>query len=294
MMITRCSPGLTTDLACGKLLDLLGIKFARTGGDSKGKPFSKVFEVLGLSVSVAELHQGTLVLSNKPGRLERLIELFSQVKADGAITKHMGQVLVGLLGFAAGSCTGMSLKHVCADLNRMIHAEAFPSSSEFVKLCDKALKFLSVSKPRVVCVSDRRDVVHVYTDGSLEDSFAGIGAVILDPSTGFQQVLQGQVPETLLHAWRHESGDHLICQIELFAVYCVKVLMPARLEGRRVIYWVDNRHPAWPLSKGKANRRSWIVCCVRCATSKTACTLTLGTLGYLPARTLQTAPSMTV
>ncbi|CAE7532121.1 unnamed protein product, partial [Symbiodinium necroappetens] len=214
-----------TDFACGKLLDLLGIKFARTGGDSKGRPFDKVFEVLGLSVSVAELHQGSLVLANKPGRLERLVELFGQVKADGAITKHMGQVLVGLLRFAA---------------------------SDMHRLCDKALKFLGVSKPRVVCVSDRKDVVHVYTDGSLEGGLAGIGAVILDPSTGFQQVLQGQVPEALMHAWRHESGDHLICQIELFAMYCVKVLMPARLEGRRVVYWVDNEASRLALVKGQS------------------------------------------
>ena len=211
-----------------------------------------MFEVLGLSVSVAELHRGSLVLANKPGHLERLVELFGQVKAEGAITTHMGQVLVGLLRFAAGSCTGMSLKHVCADLNRMIHAEAFPSSTEFAKLCDKALKFLKVSKPRVVCVSDRKDVIHVYTDGSLEGGLAGIGAVILDPSKGFQQVLQGQVPKALMHAWRLESGDHLICQIELFAVYCVKVLMPGRLEGRRVIYWVDNEASRLALVKGQS------------------------------------------
>ena len=161
-------------------------------------------------MSVAELHRGSLVLSNKPGRLERLVELFRQVKAEGAITKHMGQVLVGLLRFAAGSCTGMSLKHVCADLNRMIHAEAFPSATEFAKLCDKALKFLASSRPREVCVSDRKEVIHIYTDGALEGGLAGIGAVILDPSTGFQRVLQGQVPHALMQAWRHESGDHLI------------------------------------------------------------------------------------
>ena len=107
-MLARADIAEATDQACGRLLDLLGIRFARTGADSKGKPFENVFDVLGLSVSVDRLHLGKLVLANKPGRIERLIELFSQAQKDGSITKHMGQVLVGLLRFAAGSCVGMS------------------------------------------------------------------------------------------------------------------------------------------------------------------------------------------
>ena len=251
-MLARADTAEATDQACGRLLDLLGIRFARTGADSKGKPFENVFDVLGLSVSVDRLHLGKLVLANKPGRIERLIELFSQARKDGTITKHMGQVLVGLLRFAAGSCVGMSLQHVCADLNRMIHAEAFPSSAEFAKLCDRALKFLSESRPREVSVTDSKEVIHVFTDGSLEGNFAGIGAVILDPSTGYQKVLQGQVPDQLMQAWRSEAGDHLICQIELFAVICVKTLIPQRLEGRRVIYWIDNEAARLALVKGQS------------------------------------------
>ena len=76
--------------------------------------------------------------------------------------------------------------------------------------------------------------------------------VILDPSTGYQKVLQGQVPDQLMQAWRSEAGDHLICQIELFAVFCVKTLIPQKLVGRRVIYWIDNEAARLALVKGQS------------------------------------------
>ena len=57
-MLARADTAAETDRACRRLLDLLGIRFARTGADSKGKPFEDVFDVLGLSVSVDRLHLG--------------------------------------------------------------------------------------------------------------------------------------------------------------------------------------------------------------------------------------------
>ena len=76
------------DRACSQLLDLLGWRHARTGDGDKGLEFSPKFDVLGMSVDLRLLRQGTLVLTNKEGRIERVCEMLKAARHDGSLAKH--------------------------------------------------------------------------------------------------------------------------------------------------------------------------------------------------------------
>ncbi|CAE7850055.1 unnamed protein product, partial [Symbiodinium necroappetens] len=101
--------GSEADASASRSLSLLGWRHAKTGEGGKGHPFMSRFDVLGLSADVAKLHLGTLVLSNKEGRAEKIQDLLCVVSDEGRITRHQGQVLLGLLRFASGFYGGRTL-----------------------------------------------------------------------------------------------------------------------------------------------------------------------------------------
>jgi hypothetical protein len=80
----------------------------------------------------------------------------------------------------------------------------------------------------------------VFTDGSWESDIAGLGAVLLDESTGNRLVVQDRVQDEFLDLWRDLVGDQLICQIKLFAMVPVRWEWQLELSNRRVLLFVDN------------------------------------------------------
>ena len=69
------------DLAASQLLDLLGWKHAKTG--TNAAPFQSKFNVLGCSLDLSLVVGGSVVLENKPGRIDRLVELLNQIQNEG-------------------------------------------------------------------------------------------------------------------------------------------------------------------------------------------------------------------
>ena len=54
--------------------------------------------------------------------------------------------------------------------------------------------------------------------------------------------------------WRGDVGEHLICQIELFAVLGVRLHLRQELRQRRVIFWIDNESARFVVT---ASREAW-------------------------------------
>ena len=88
----------------GEVLEILGWDFARDG--AKGVCFSNVFNVLGVQMDISCLHQGTVVLTNKPDRIEKLMGKLGVVEKSGSVTVHEAQVLLGWFNFASGFYAG--------------------------------------------------------------------------------------------------------------------------------------------------------------------------------------------
>ena len=53
-----------------RFLTLLGWKHAMKG--DKGVPFQQIFTVLGAELNLSDLSSGKVLVSNKPGRIERM------------------------------------------------------------------------------------------------------------------------------------------------------------------------------------------------------------------------------
>ena len=94
-----------------------------------------------------------------------------------------------------------------------------PKSLHLTKWCEEVLVLLESVQPRTIPLGINTNTILVFTDGSWEKGVAGIGAVLLDESSGASLVVQDRVHPDLLVLWKDIVGDHLICQIELFTMF---------------------------------------------------------------------------
>ena len=227
-----------TDALVSDFLDLLGWRHDRTG--PKGKPFSPSFDVLGLTLDLSNLEStGHLILKNKEGRVEKIAAKVMQVQQSGQMSLPEAQEIHGLLNFATGYFAGRSLRYSCFKIFSLVSKGQ--TMVELVKdWCSEVLVLLENTKPRTIPVAINTRTILIFTDGSWEDGFGGLGAVLLDESSGSRVVVQDKVPEGLLSLWKGLVGDQLICQIELLAMVLVRWQWKNELHNRKVLLFVDN------------------------------------------------------
>ena len=236
------------DAAASQLLDLLGWRHATTG--TKALPFKPSFQVLGCSLNLEEICKGAILLENKPGRIDRLVELLMGIKSEGCLTKHQGQIIHGLMRYACGFFSGKFLHQVCVEVLALSSSQARKGRSEVASFCDYAIAMLRAAVPRRIDVRFEQRPILVFTDGSWEQNFAGIGAVLIDLASGEKLVCRGVVPDPLLQCWKSMVGEHVICQIELYVMVLVRLLFKDWLQNRRTIWWVDNDAARFCIIKG--------------------------------------------
>lgn len=75
---------------------------------------------------------------------------------------------------------------------------------------------------------------------------------MVDTLTSTRLCFAGAVPTFLLDAWKTLVGDQLICQIEMFAVLCIRWKMRHLLKGRRLLLFIDNEPCRYALIKGRS------------------------------------------
>ena len=109
------------DADVSEFLSMLGWSHAITG--KKGQPFMPKFDVLGMTLDVSMLHQGTVTLANKVGRTERTLQQPKEVQEGSGPFRHSLQVLMGLLNFASGFYAGRELRHVCHGFNQVLNQD---------------------------------------------------------------------------------------------------------------------------------------------------------------------------
>ena len=209
-----------TDTLASDFLDLLGWRHDHTG--PKGKPFHSTFDVLGMSMHLSGLPESqTITLGNKEGRIEKISLKVRKVQEAGQMTLADAQEIHGLLNFATGYFAGRALRYACFKIFSLVDKGDF-KSPRLKKWCEEVLVLLESVQPRTIPVDINTMTVLIFTDGSWENGIAGIGAVLLDESSGARLVIQDQVQSELLVLWKDLVGDHLICQVELLTMVPVR------------------------------------------------------------------------
>lgn len=238
------------DATASEFLDILGWRHARTG--PKGLPFQEKFTVLGSELDLSALHLGTLVLANKPGRIERITQLLSEHSRRGTMTLHEAQVLHGLFRHACGFFAGRAMVQLCCELLSLGNPVASPSSDHVRAVCDYAIEVLKCSAPRVIGCNLDKTPICIFTDGSWENGEAGVGAVVIDRLNDVKRVFAGNVGNFLIDMWTKHS-PHIICQIELYVLVLLRWLLKEEMKHRRCIFFVDNDAARFSTIKGSSS-----------------------------------------
>ena len=76
-------------------------------------------------LNLEEVCQGQVTMSNKQGRVERIVDRLQEVSLRGVIRRQEAQVLQGLLQYASGFFAGRALKHASHVLARVVDCRRF-------------------------------------------------------------------------------------------------------------------------------------------------------------------------
>ena len=227
-----------TDALVSDFLDLLGWRHDRTG--PKGKPFAPSLDVLGMTLDLTNLKPaGIVTLKNKEGRVEKISSNILGIQQSGSMSLAEAQEIHGLLNFATGYFAGRSLTYSCFKIFSLVDKGNF-QSRQLKAWCEEVLVLLESVRPRTIPITINTKTALVFTDGSWESGVGGLGAVLLDESTGSSVVIQDEVHGSLLLLWKGTVGDQLICQIELLAMVLIRWQWMHELHNRRVLLFVDN------------------------------------------------------
>ena len=138
-------------------------------------------QALGVQYDLEGIWDGQLVVQNKPGRLERILQLTKEFndnkKGEGQIAATIG----GLLNFSGGFVLGHSLKPATQLLYRWM-SPSRPSDSLKAELCDLIRVLIHDVKPKKVTVNHIETTVLIYTDGAFENEVETWGALVIDPT----------------------------------------------------------------------------------------------------------------
>ena len=238
----------TTQVVSG-FFQLLGWRHAVTG--KKAKPFASTFAALGVEYNLANLHSSFFTVGNKPERLQRIGRLIQQVAQEKAVTSSTAASLHGLLNFASGFALGKALQPAAQGFSSLAMGANLPPRV-LADLCQHALTVLRSLQPRKVATSDEPHPIIIYTDGAFGEDLADWGAIVLDTATNTRECFAGRVPAFLLEAWRGLVGEQLICQIEMYAVLCIRWHARHLLHGRLAILFIDNEPCRFCLIKGRS------------------------------------------
>lgn len=195
-------------------------------------------EALGVQYDLREIWEGSFQVQNKPGRIEKILQLTEQFRDEGK-DKSLAATLAGLLNFAGGFVLGYALKPVTHSLAKWMspYGGAPVSKNE---ICDMIQVLVRSLKPRRVSRFHIDAPFIIYTDGAFENGVATWGALVIDTHSGERVVHAGTVPVRLVDYWVKTVGEQVICQVETYAFLCVRWLWRKSLNNRCGIVFIDN------------------------------------------------------
>ena len=249
----------TLSKSLSAILNLLGRDHAQVG--VKAIDFASDFNALGITVCLKQLHRGSFVLANKPGRVDRICAMLRSVVEDGYITKSRASEIQGHLNFAAGFYTSRGLQFLVASFGRLADIPKALVKDDLKMLCELTVQMVTSLAPRTFTAGSMQNPLLTFTDGAWESGNATAGAVVFDPDTQSTSCFEIAVPEKLVNIWTGEVGEQIISQVEMFPMLCVRYTCASRLLNRVGISWIDNESAKYACIKGTSHSFSMQVLC---------------------------------
>ena len=249
----------TLSKSLSAILNLLGWDHAQVG--IKAIDFASDFNALGITVCLKQLHRGSFVLANKPGRVDRICAMLRSSIEDGYITKSRASEIQGHLNFAAGFYTSGSLQFLVASFGRLADIPKTLAKDDLKMLYELTIQMMTSLAPRTFTAGSMQNPLLTFTDGAWEAGKATAGAVIYDPDTQVTSCFEIAVPEKLVNLWTEETGEQIISQVEMFSMLCIRYKYASRMWNRVGISWIDNESAKYACIKGTSHSFSMQVLC---------------------------------
>ena len=225
------------------VLSLLGWRISM--GDDKRKAFSKRFEILGAIVTFPPPGGATIEVTNKESRLLQLKQQVNELKGflKAAAPRAMLESLKGRLLYAAGHTYGRTTQLACQLLHKFGgQGPSVTVTPELVHVVSEALSLLMEAKPRLVQSWSEAPPMLLFTDGAVEDSLQSVthGAVLVDPWKQQSFFMGDNIPSDFVQLWTRSGKKQVIAQAEIFPVVIAKATWSKTLEGRSILWFLDN------------------------------------------------------
>ena len=260
-MVEMAETAETAEWCVGEILDALGWKFARSG--NKAPPFSKQFDVLGVTVDLHHLHAGKVLLKNKTSRVRSIVESMDRLILAGKVEPGVAASLHGQLNFAQGQYLGAPLKLAMKFLSNVAAAGWCDSMKPLLAVaCVYTKAVMQYDEPRCISLTDQTTPVVVFTDGAWEPSAAspaGAGIVLVDPVSGVRISHEVVVPPDLVKHWKGMGKAQLISELELLPAVVFFEQYKELCHRRRILLFVDNNAIRDSVSKGTSKSLSVLV-----------------------------------
>ena len=155
----------------------------------------------------------------------------------------MLESLKGRLLYAAGHTYGRTTQLACQLLHKFGgQGPSVTVTPELVHVVSEALYLLMEAKPRLVQSWSECQPVLVFTDGAVEDSLQSVthGAVLVDPWRQQSFFMGDHIPGDFVKLWTRSGKKQVIAQAEIFPVVIAKSTWNQILEGRSILWFLDN------------------------------------------------------
>ena len=237
-VITRKALAKGTDLAVRTIFEVLGLNLSTA--EKKNRDFAQTFTALGVAFDLHKTPGDSFQIKNTDQRVEDLVKRINAILSAGKVCGREAKSLRSRLSFACSQLYGRTAAAVLKDLGRYeCHKHPRTVDHNTRKLLEIMISHLRVGMPRQVFFG-RSEVVHVFTDGSLEpgadaDVTAGVGAVLVDehgrclkafsftPSCDQVQLIGGRIH-----------------QLEILPVIMACIAFEESLRSQCVYFHVDN------------------------------------------------------
>ena len=235
------SLALSTLASAKAFLRLVGVNFAA----NKLKPMSSQAEVLGLVVDTGRMGEGVFSYAVKESRRCDLMETLKEVLEAGQVVPADLPSMLGRVQFADGQLAGRAGRLAMADIRQLGLNDKSPVKldRDAKAAFETLLERFSDNRPKTFNLCHGGRPYLIFTDGSyeFEDGCekALIGGVLITP-LGEVRVFGSHVPAELTKQWKDAGKEHLIGQVELYAVCVARYLWKDVVAGKRTIFFIDN------------------------------------------------------